>query len=223
MNSIDSFLSINPKFKYNEVSLKDNDVNILIEELFLKNPYLYKINQENLYNNVLKYKHLGNVKLFSLFEKPSEKSFEDSYEIIDNLSDLKNYMFGNFFNQFILLAIYRFLRTKSPILKKYDLEQKEKKDLFEDMKKLKIKNERLEKLLEKNENEYKFQINENKLLISQLKLKIDDLNKINKNITNDYNFLLKKNIVKSDSSSFNLLKIKEKINYHNCNDNFFSK
>jgi len=89
------------------------------------------------------------------------------------------------------------------------------------MKKLKIKNERLEKLLEKNENEYKFQINENKLLISQLKLKIDDLNKINKNITNDYNFLLKKNIVKSDSSSFNLLKIKEKINYHNCNDNFF--
>jgi len=36
MNSIDSFLSINPKFKYNEVSLKDNDVNILIEELFFK-------------------------------------------------------------------------------------------------------------------------------------------------------------------------------------------
>jgi len=122
-----SCFDINPNINYNNIDkeFKDPKFQEMLRTIFVDNPYLYKLDRKILYDGVQKYKNADNESLFSFFESPSKQSFQQFLELILKFSNLNNYVFGNLMSHFLLLAIYRFVKTKQDIFFHMDVIAKE--------------------------------------------------------------------------------------------------
>jgi len=122
-----SFFDIDPNINYNNIDkeFKDPKFQEMLRTIFVENPYLYKLDRKILYDGVQKYRNADNESLFSFFESPSKQSFQQFLELILKFSNLNNYVFGNLISHFLLLAIYRFVKTKQDIFFHMDVIAKE--------------------------------------------------------------------------------------------------
>jgi len=174
-----SFFDISPILNYNDISSEFNTEKFkeMLKMTFVDNPYLYKVNRKTFYENIVKYKCEKTDSLFEFFESPSKQSFRQFKELVLNFQNLNDYVFSNLVSHFLLLSIYRFVRTKQDIFNHLDTLVLENKDFGQLNENLKLENDKLLQKLKNCNFDHNLQLNIKNSEISALNKKIVELEK----------------------------------------------